>query len=62
LANQYNDGVFAKTSFYLIDIVLPNDVFHDFSFIEEIFSKNRKYFFYKRNLLEKFEIFLLWKK
>jgi len=32
------------------------------SFIEEIYSKNMKYFFYRRNFIEKVEILLLWKK
>ncbi len=31
----------------------------DFSFIEEIYSKNMKYFFYGRNFTEKVEILLL---
>ena len=32
------------------------------SFMEEIFHKIWKYFFYRRNFLEKVEILLLWKK
>jgi hypothetical protein len=31
----------------------------DISFMEEIFYKNRKYFLYRRNFLEKLEILLL---
>ena len=34
----------------------------DISFIEEIYSKNMKYFFYRRNFIEKVKILLLWKK
>ena len=34
----------------------------DISFIEEILSKTRKYFFYRRNFFQKVEILLLWKK
>jgi hypothetical protein len=34
----------------------------DISFMEEIFHKIRKYFFYRRNFLQKLEILLLWKK
>lgn len=30
--------------------------------MEEIYSKNLKYFLYGRNILEKVEILLLWKK
>jgi hypothetical protein len=34
----------------------------DISFMEEIYSKNMKYFFYRRNFIEKVKILLLWKK